>query len=112
MPCWQGEEELTLATNAAMILKALQALHTPSRWERGGVEGERGSPIGANLRYVFKAILLMRHCPPEAPTQDAAPPARRVRRFLDARDDAGGYTESGVSGGGRPEAGPATTDAG
>src|SRR5262249_47670235 len=39
-----GAEELTLTTNAAMILKTLQALHTLSRWERGGVEGERGSP--------------------------------------------------------------------
>src|SRR5262245_5090317 len=38
------EEELTLATHAAMILKALQAVHTLSRWERAGVEGERGSP--------------------------------------------------------------------
>jgi len=44
MPCWPAKEELTLATNAAMILKALQALYTLSRWERSGVEGEGDSP--------------------------------------------------------------------
>jgi hypothetical protein len=31
MPGRRAEEELTPATNAAMILKALQALHTLSR---------------------------------------------------------------------------------
>jgi hypothetical protein len=44
MPCWHVEEELTLATNAAMILKALPALYRLSRWERAGVEGEGGQP--------------------------------------------------------------------
>ena len=42
MPCWHAEAELTLATNATMILKALPALYTLSRWERAGVEGEGG----------------------------------------------------------------------
>jgi hypothetical protein len=31
IPTRRAEEELTLATNAAMILKALRALHTRSR---------------------------------------------------------------------------------
>src|SRR5262245_8269261 len=44
MPCWRAEEEVTLATNAAMILKALQALYRFSRGERAGVEGEGDSP--------------------------------------------------------------------
>src|SRR5438093_5596956 len=44
MPCWSAEAELTLVTNAAMILKLLQALYTLSRWERAGVEGEGDSP--------------------------------------------------------------------